>query len=61
MLCTFCDRKTHEVELMVQGFGGVAICSECIETAWELLQRKRATSAEKTHVATNSPPSSERT
>lgn len=40
-MCDFCGKKHHDVETIVTGLDGVAICDECIELSMEILAERR--------------------
>jgi len=44
--CSFCGRTDHEVALLVTGQYG-AICNECIQQAYEIMQQTESASGEK--------------
>jgi len=40
--CSFCGRAQHEVDVLVQGPEGVAICNYCIDDAHALIHNKKS-------------------
>lgn len=44
--CSFCGRKYGEISHLIEGEDGSAICSECIETAHGMINRRKGVSGE---------------
>lgn len=40
-LCDFCGKNQKDIESMVSGPDGVAICDECIELSMEIVTERR--------------------
>jgi len=40
--CSFCGKREDEVESMVAGRWGVAICNECVDLCAEIIAEQRA-------------------
>jgi len=40
--CSFCDKRQDQVELLIAGPGGVAICTECVDLCNEIIADARA-------------------
>ncbi len=40
--CSFCDERQDQVEVLIAGPGGVAICTECVDLCNEIIADVRA-------------------
>jgi ATP-dependent Clp protease ATP-binding subunit ClpX len=40
--CSFCDKRHDQVEQLIAGPGGVAICTECVDLCNEIIADARA-------------------
>jgi hypothetical protein len=40
--CSFCDKRQDQVEQLIAGPGGVAICTECVDLCNEIIADARA-------------------
>jgi ATP-dependent Clp protease ATP-binding subunit ClpX len=40
--CSFCDKRQEQVEVLIAGPGGVAICTECVDFCIEIIADARA-------------------
>jgi ATP-dependent Clp protease ATP-binding subunit ClpX len=40
--CSFCDKRQDQVEQLIVGPGGVAICTECVDLCNEIIADARA-------------------
>jgi hypothetical protein len=40
--CSFCDKRRDQVEVLIAGPGGVAICTECVTLCHEIIVDARA-------------------
>ena len=40
--CSFCDKRQDQVEVLIAGPGGVAICTECVDFCNEIIADARA-------------------
>jgi ATP-dependent Clp protease ATP-binding subunit ClpX len=39
--CSFCDKRQDQVEVLIAGPGGVAICTECVDFCNEIIADAR--------------------
>ena len=42
LTCSFCDKRQDQVEVLIAGPGGVAICTECVDFCNEIIADARA-------------------
>jgi len=42
LTCSFCDKRKDQVEVLIAGPGGVAICTECVDLCNEVIADARA-------------------
>jgi ATP-dependent Clp protease ATP-binding subunit ClpX len=40
--CSFCDKRQDQVEVLIAGPGGVAICTQCVDLCNEIIADARA-------------------
>jgi len=40
--CSFCDKRQDQVEVLIAGPGGVAICTECVDLCNEIIADAQA-------------------
>ena len=40
--CSFCDKRQDQVEQLIAGPGGMAICTECVDLCNEIIADARA-------------------
>ncbi len=45
--CSFCNKSSKDVPLIIAGPNGINICSECVEKAFDLIKRHEAEEASK--------------
>jgi len=41
LTCSFCDKRQDQVEVLIAGPGGVAICTECVDLCHEIIADAR--------------------
>jgi ATP-dependent Clp protease ATP-binding subunit ClpX len=39
--CSFCDKRRDQVDVLIAGPGGVAICAECVDLCQEIIADAR--------------------
>jgi ATP-dependent protease Clp ATPase subunit len=49
--CSWCWKEPSEVAVLLEGFGGVAICDECVELCMEVIAERKLTGKTKSRGA----------
>ena len=54
--CSFCDKRQDQVEVLIAGPGGVAICTECVDLCHEIIADARVRRPNRRRARTREPP-----